>query len=91
LRSSGGAVGHLFAQIGVDLVEKTAGGEPALLGADEQVLATSDGPDGNIGFPAQAAEIQHFMSMLKKTATRLTAAQLGTIEEALKAKPTEAK
>lgn len=61
------------------------GGIPwfAILDGQGQVLATSDGPKGNIGFPVQPHEIRHFIGMLKKTARRMSAEQLGTIEKAL--------
>lgn len=61
------------------------GGIPwfAILDGQGQVLATSDGPKGNIGFPAQPHEIRHFIGTLKKTARRMSAEQLGTIERAL--------
>ena len=61
------------------------GGIPwfAILDGQGQVLATSDGPKGNIGFPAQPHEIRHFIGTLKKTARRMSAEQLDAIERAL--------
>lgn len=55
-----------------------AGGIPwfAFLDADGKVLATSDGPGGNTGFPAQPDELAHFRSMLEKVAKRLTKAEI---------------
>lgn len=47
-------------------------------------LATSDGPDGNVGFPATPEEISHFVSMLKKTVRRIKPEQISQIEKALK-------
>jgi thioredoxin-related protein len=45
------------------------GGVPwfAFTDADGKSLATSDGPEGNIGFPAQPREIGHFLKMVKQT------------------------
>ena len=59
------------------------------LDADGKALADSDGPKGNIGYPSAPEEIEHFVGMLKKTAKRITAEQIGEIEKALKepAKP----
>ena len=45
---------------------------------------TSDGPKGNIGYPATPEEIEHFIGMLKKTARKLEPAQIDQIETALK-------
>jgi len=62
------------------------GGLPwfAFLDAKGQALATSDGPAGNIGYPAAPEEISHFIGMLKKTARRISEAQLARLEQALK-------
>jgi thioredoxin-related protein len=62
------------------------GGIPwfALLDAKGSVLATSDGPKGNIGYPAEPEEIAHFMGALKKATKRTTADQLAQIEKSLK-------
>lgn len=52
----------------------TASGIPWTMICDTQFkpLATSDGPDGNIGFPSSATGIAHFEQMLRTTAQRLT-------------------
>ena len=66
---------------------KTEGGIPwtVILDAKGEPIVNSDGADGkNIGYPASAAEIAHFMSMLKKTAKKLDDADLKAIEDALK-------
>jgi thioredoxin-related protein len=62
------------------------GGLPwmVLLDAEGKALATSDGPKGNIGYPAEPEEIAHFLAMLKKAGHRITADQIGRIEKALK-------
>lgn len=48
-----------------------------------EVLATSDGKDGNVGHPYKPEEVAHFMEMVKKTATKATAEQWKTVEAAL--------
>lgn len=61
------------------------GGIPwfAILDGQAKVLATSDGPKGNVGFPVQPHEISHFIGILKKTARRISTEQLDAIERAL--------
>jgi uncharacterized protein YyaL (SSP411 family) len=61
------------------------GGIPwiAFLDAQGKVLATSDGPKGNIGYPAAPHEIAHFTSMLRKTARRIEPAQIEALQKAL--------
>src|SRR5690606_5152591 len=56
------------------LKEDYRGGIPwlAVLDSDGTVLTTSEGPDGNIGFPSSRADIEHFMSMLNSTRVRLS-------------------
>ena len=49
-----------------------------------KALATSDGPKGNIGYPAQPHEIEHFLAMLKQTARKMGPGQLDQIEAALR-------
>jgi hypothetical protein len=63
-----------------------AGGIPwfVILDAKGKALVTSDGPKGNIGYPAQPHEIEHFLAMLKQTARKLEPAQLDRIEAALR-------
>lgn len=63
----------------------TEGGIPwmVILKANGDELVTSDGPMGNIGYPFQPAEVEHFMSMLKATSKRTTADQMAAIAEAL--------
>ncbi len=41
--------------------------------------------DGNIGFPYQPAEIEHFIGMLKKTAMRLTRDDIDALSKSLNA------
>ncbi|MEX2316247.1 MAG: thioredoxin family protein [Pirellulales bacterium] len=47
-----------------------------ILDASGKVLVTSVGPAGNCGYPVDPPEIDHFLSMLKTTAQRLTASDL---------------
>ncbi len=61
------------------------GGIPwmVILKSNGDELITSDGPKGNIGYPFQPEEIEHFMSMLKATSKRTTAEQMNAIGAAL--------
>lgn len=63
-----------------------SGGIPwfVILDPTGKALATSDGPKGNIGYPAQPEEIAHFLTMLRKTARRIEPAQIESIEAALR-------
>jgi thioredoxin-related protein len=62
------------------------GGIPwfVILDGKGKALATSDGPKGNIGYPAQPHEIEHFLAMLKQTAKRMAPGQLDRVEAALR-------
>jgi hypothetical protein len=48
-------------------------------------IVTSDGPKGNIGYPATPEEIEHFIAMLRKSARKIGPAQVEEIEAALMA------
>jgi thiol-disulfide isomerase/thioredoxin len=48
---------------------------------------TSDGPKGNVGFPAKADEIEHFVAMLKTAATKLDADAIALLAKSLEPKP----
>jgi hypothetical protein len=63
-----------------------SGGIPwfAILDAKGKTLATSDGPKGNIGYPGEVHEIEHFLAMLKQTSRRMQPGQLDRIEAALR-------
>lgn len=52
-------------------------------------LATSIAPEGNIGYPYQPSEIDHFVSMLRSTRQKLTDADLEKIHADLTAYRTE--
>ncbi len=56
----------------------------AFVDAKGRVLATSEGPRGNVGFPAQPDEVTHFESMLAKSAQRLTALEQKTLVDSLR-------
>jgi hypothetical protein len=47
------------------------------------VLATSDGPSGNIGFPDDRPGKSHLRGMLERTAQRLTSADMDRLIESL--------
>ncbi len=57
---------------------KAEGGIPwvAILDADGKPLITSDGPEGNMGYPAQPKEAEHFEKMLRTTARHLSDAEI---------------
>lgn len=50
-----------------------------ILDSTGKTVATSIGPEGNIGYPYQPQEIAHFLTMLKSTRKRLTDADLEAI------------
>jgi thiol-disulfide isomerase/thioredoxin len=54
--------------------------------ADGKAIADSTGAKGNIGFPAAPEEIEHFGSMLSKSAKKLSPAEIKGLLESLKAK-----
>lgn len=58
----------------------------AILDAEGKILITSDGPEGNIGYPVKPAEIAHFIHMIKETSRKITSRQISTIEKALSQK-----
>ncbi len=61
------------------------GGIPwfVILDAKGAELATSDGPKGNIGYPAKPDEIAHFLAMVKGHAQRIDASQLDELKQSL--------
>lgn len=46
-------------------------------------LADATGPKGNIGFPAQPDEIEHFLSMLQKTRKNLSESDIAALKSSL--------
>jgi hypothetical protein len=69
-------------------IREDHGGIPwlAIVDAEGNVLATSDGPDGNIGFPGEPAGIDHFVGMLKSTRQRLSDDDLAVLRQALESR-----
>lgn len=57
----------------------------AFLDAQGQKLATSTGPNGNVGFPYEQPEIAHFIAMLEATAKRLSKDDLEALRASLAA------
>jgi hypothetical protein len=60
-------------------------GDPwmVILDADGRELISSDGPNGNIGYPSRPEEISHFVNMIEKTGKRMSAQQIGAVRKAL--------
>jgi thioredoxin-related protein len=50
-----------------------------ILDASGKTLATSIGPEGNIGYPYQPQEIAHFITMLRSTCKRLSETDLESL------------
>ena len=46
-------------------------------------LATSDGPSGNIGYPFEPTEIEHFIDMLKRTSRRISSEEIAQLKSTL--------
>ena len=61
------------------------GGIPwsVVLSPSGEAIVTSDGPKGNIGHPATDEEIAHFVTMMEKSAKRMTAEDVGRLRESL--------
>ena len=64
-----------------------SGGIPWFVFLDSKgnAVVTSNGPKGNIGYPAAPEEIEHFIAMLTKAARKLNPAQIEAVEATLKA------
>jgi len=62
-----------------------SGGIPwmVILAADGKQLVTSDGPRGNIGYPSEPGEIEHFVAMLNQTRQNLSDDQVAALERQL--------
>ena len=56
----------------------------AILDATGKKLADSRAPTGNVGFPAESFEIDHFLKVVKANAKDLSAKQLKTLEKGFK-------
>ena len=50
---------------------------------DGKAVVTSDGPKGNVGFPAAPHEIAHFRAMLEQSKRRLTDADINALVASL--------
>jgi thioredoxin-related protein len=63
----------------------TSSGIPwfAILDVQGKALATSDGPNGNIGYPAKPEEIAHFLAMVRGQARRIDDGQLDRLRRSL--------
>jgi thioredoxin-related protein len=63
----------------------SSGGIPwfAILDVQGKSLVTSDGPRGNVGYPAKPEEIAHFLAMVKGQARRIDAGQVGQLRKSL--------
>jgi hypothetical protein len=61
------------------------GGIPwmVILDAAGNALVTSDGERGNVGYPVEAGEIAHFLTMLRKTAKRISEEEIAGVGRAL--------
>ena len=53
------------------------------LAGDGRTLASSDGPDGNVGFPSTDGEIGAFTTALKKADPTFTDAEIDTLSKSL--------
>ena len=69
-----------------DLRASEEGGIPwmVVLDAGGKKVVDSDGPEGNVGYPAEPAEIAWFAEMLGKAARRITREEIRTLEGVLK-------
>ncbi len=65
--------------------QQKPGGIPwfVFLGGDGNAIVTSDGPKGNVGFPAEPFEIEHFRSMLEKVKRHLTDEDIAALIKSL--------
>lgn len=58
-----------------------------VLAPDGRKLADSMGEKGNVGFPAESFEIDHFLKVVRQTAPGLSAEQVAVLEAELRTKP----
>ena len=75
------------AELAKELRKGKKGGIPwiVILDGDGKEQITSDGPEGNIGCPAQPHEIDHFLAMVDATRQHMTADDRAIIERELRA------
>jgi thiol:disulfide interchange protein len=64
---------------------QTPGGIPwfCVLGEDGTSICTSDGAKGNIGFPGEPAEIEHFIGMMNKSRKKMSEGDVGVLRDSL--------
>ena len=69
-------------QVAARFEPKGGGGIPwmVIVDASGNVLTTSIGPEGNIGYPYKPGEISHFLTMLRETRQNLSDGDLAQIE-----------
>ena len=48
-----------------------------------KVITTSDGPKGNVGFPSEDFEIEHYCAMLAQCEGKFTTAQIAAVKQSL--------
>ena len=74
-------------EVGMRLRGTDRGGIPwiTILDAEGKELINSDGPKGNVGCPVQPHERSHFMTMLKKTAQKMSEKDIAVVKEELDA------
>ncbi len=67
-----------------ELKKNRSGGLPwmTILDGDGSEIISSVGPDGNIGFPVEPFEIDHFVEMIKQSSDA-DESQLSAIREAM--------
>ena len=65
--------------------DRMVGGIPWFVVLDGDGIAgvTSDGPKGNVGFPAAPREIAHFRTMLERSKRKLTDADINALVRSL--------
>ena len=89
--------GELHAKLLADASRQAPGGKAGgripwfvFLDSDGVLLASSDGPKGNLGFPTAPEAIDHFASMLSKVAVRLTAQDIEELKATLTVRKAQA-
>jgi hypothetical protein len=75
---------------GKEILKRYQAGEGGIpwfvfLDGDGKAVVTSDGPKGNVGFPAAPHEIAYFRTMLDRSRTVLTDADINALVASLEA------
>jgi hypothetical protein len=75
---------------GKEILKRYQAGEGGIpwfvfLDGDGKAVVTSDGPKGNVGFPAAPHEIAYFRSMLDRSRTLLTDTDINALVASLEA------